>query len=144
MRLELGLKHLRILFVCLFLLNNFNFAVFCIFVKITFYWCIFSREGRDYVALKKGIDLYKVLIGPFGNPETGASRVSFLPLKTRCEEGAFLLKSNVHTSFSSTSVFMFCFSWKLVVLLLLVFFSLFPPPPPPRWCLKNHLKTQVF
>ncbi|RLV63921.1 hypothetical protein DV515_00017779, partial [Chloebia gouldiae] len=40
-------------------------------------------EGRDYVGLEKGIDLYTVLIGPFENPETEASRVSFLPLKTR-------------------------------------------------------------
>lgn len=104
------------------MLNNLNVAVFSIFGKKAFYWCIFSREGRDYVGLKKGIDLYKVLIGPFENPETEASRVSSLPLKTRCEEGAFVFKSNVHNSFSGTSVYMFCFSWKLVVLVLLVFF----------------------
>ncbi|TRZ10701.1 hypothetical protein HGM15179_016399 [Zosterops borbonicus] len=42
-----------------------------------------NREGRDYVGLEKGIDLYKVLIGPFENPEAEASRLSFSPLKTR-------------------------------------------------------------
>lgn len=56
-------------FFCLF--HNCNFALFCIFGKISFHWCIFSREGRDYVGLEKGVGLYKVLIGPFENPETG-------------------------------------------------------------------------
>lgn len=125
-RLELSLKHFRIFF-CLF--HNCNSALFCIFGKISFHWCIFSREGRDYVGLEKGIDLYKDLIGPFENPETEASRVSFLPLNTGCEEGAFLFKSNIHISFSGTSVFMFCFSWKLHVLVLLGLFLISSLPP---------------
>lgn len=114
-------------FVCLF--HNLNSDVLCIFGKITFYWSIFSREGRDYVGLEKGIDLYKVLIGPFENPEAEASQLSFLPLKTRCEEGALLFKRNVLISFSDTSVLMFCFSWKLVILgFFLGFFSYFSLP----------------
>lgn len=82
------------------------------------------------MGLEKGIGLYKVLIGPFENPERESSWVSFSPLNTGCEEGAFLFKSNVHISFSGTSVFMFCFACKLHVLVLLGFFLTSHPLPP--------------
>lgn len=88
------------------------------------------------MGLKKGIDLYKVLIGPFESPETEVSRVSFLPLKTLYEEGAFIFKSNVHTFFFRH------FSIYVLLLLEMGWFWFFFIPPLP--CLKNNVKKQVL
>lgn len=78
------------------------------------------------MGLEKGIDLYKVLIGPFENPGTEASRVSFLPLKTQCEERAFLFSRVMFILPSQALQYLSSASFGNY---LLGFFFLILPPP---------------